>query len=398
MSIQSPSAGEIVTLPCDGDPSPVSNDEAILFPEEQEKSKREKRETSKPLTKEVHSLQKESEFTAATFNAKTDCLNTKWERENSKDNKKKDSKTPSKSNQHRKPNRRKKRASQTFTDRENLKSATRNKETANSSSSEASNDVLEEAACLERVKRQSKARFVGKDLDLDSSDVSDNLDLELPKTKKYLWFSKNSKNHLTKGLCQITKVAQDKSKTVRSLKVKKTTTSCSPHKKFSRSSLRIESDKITINLSKYSPCASRLAASSKILSTESVSNSESPLHVVHSRSPSHVNVQQANSLPLDKMSIQASLSLNTHQFEKTRRSTSRSRSVGDSCVTSPTSEGTTLSYSPTVTEILSLEEVIPQILVTEDSPSYQHPDVKRESEKRKKAATGKEATTLETKC
>lgn len=187
-------------------------------------------------------------------------------------------------------------------------------------------------------------------------------------------------------------MVQDKSKTVKPFKVKKT--SCSPDKKFSRSSLTIESDKITINLSKYSPCASRLAASSKILSTESVSNSESPLHVVHSRSPSHVDVQQANSLPLDKMSIQASLSLNIHQFEKTR-STSRSRSVGDSCVTSPTSEGTTLSYSPTVTEILSLEEVIPQILVTEDSPSY-HPDVKRKSENNLSEMAGN--ATLETKC
>ena len=234
-------------------------------------------------------------------------------------------------------------------------------------------------------------RYVAKELDLYNSDCSDDLDLKLAKTKKYLWFSKNSKNHLAKGLCQISKVTQDKSKTVKSFKVKKTP--CSPHKKLNRSSLTIESDKITINLSKYSPCASRLAASSKILSNESVSNSESPLHVAHSRSPSHIDVQQANSLPLDKTSIQASLSLNIHQFEKPR-STSRSRSVGDSCVTSPTSEGTTLSYSPTVTEILSLEEVIPQILVTVDSPSY--PDVKRKSdnnisEKARKA-------TLETKC
>lgn len=203
--------------------------------------------------------------------------------------------------------------------------------------------------------------------------------MKLSKSRKYLWFSKNSKDD-----------PDEKIKTVKPLKIKKTT--CSPHKKLSRSSLTIESDKITVNLSKYSPCASRLAASSKILSNESVFNSESPLHLPHSRSPSHVNVQPANSLPMDKMSIQASLSLNIHHFEKTR-SNSRSRSVGDSCVTSPTSDGTTLSYSPTVTEILSLEEVIPQILVTEES-SYL--DVKRKSdnclsEKARKA-------TLETKC
>lgn len=217
---------------------------------------------------------------------------------------------------------------------------------------------------------------------------SNNVDLNLSKSRKYLWFSKNTKDdYIVKGNCQDN---EEKSKsTVKSLKVKKT---CSPHKKLSRSSLTIESDKITINLSKYSPCASRLAASSKILSNESVSNSESPLHLPHSRSPSHVNVQP-NSLPMDKMSIQASLSLNIHQFEKTH-SNSRSRSVGDSCVTSPTSEGTTLSYSPTVTEILSLEEVIPQIFVTEESSSYL--DIKRKSdnslsEKARKA-------TLETKC
>ena len=213
----------------------------------------------------------------------------------------------------------------------------------------------------------------------------------MPKSKKYLWFSKNSRNHLAKGLRQITKVAQDKSKAVKPFKLKKP--SCSPNKKPNRSSLTIEPDKITLNFSKYSPCASRLAASSKILSNESASNSESPLHIVHSQSPSRIDIQPANSLPLDKMSIEASLSLNIHQFQKTR-SNSRSRSFGDSCVTSPTSEGTTLSYSPTVTEILSLEEVIPQILVTDDSPSYL--DVKRKSDNNLPEKACK--ATLETKC
>ncbi|XP_043478555.1 uncharacterized protein LOC122508939, partial [Leptopilina heterotoma] len=374
---QSPSAGEIAILPCDGgDPSPISNDEVIFFPDKQEKPKREKRETVKAVKKDFRFRhQKESELKdlKATFNAKSDCLDTKWEKLNSDDIRKNDNKAPLKTISHRKLNRRKKQQ------RENTKfpaqnSTERNKEkSANSSSSEASNDVLEEAASKEGI-----MRYVANEFDLQTNNCNN-----LSKSRKYLWFSKNTKDHILKSQ------EEEKSKSVKSLKVKKT---CSPHKKLSRSSLTIESDKITINLSKYSPCASRLAASSKILSNESVSNSESPLHLPHSRSPSHVNVQP-NSLPMDKMSIQASLSLNIHQFEKTR-SNSRSRSVGDSCVTSPTSEGTTLSYSPTVTEILSLEEVIPQIFVTEESSSYL--DIKRKSdnslsEKARKA-------TLETKC
>jgi len=120
---------------------------------------------------------------------------------------------------------------------------------------------------------------------------------------------------------------------------------CSPLKKFGRSSLSVGADKVAINLPKYSPCASRLAASSKILSSDRAADPESPLHVPRSRSPSHIDVQTENN-PLkhsEKTSIQASLSLNIQQFQKTRY-TLRSRSVGDSCVTSPTSEATTVSF------------------------------------------------------
>lgn len=143
--------------------------------------------------------------------------------------------------------------------------------------------------------------------------------------------------------------------------LKKKKAACSPLKKIGRSSLSVGSDKVTINLPKYSPCASRLAASSKILSSDLAADPESPLHVPRSRSPSHVDVQTENdpSKPAERTSsLQASLSLNIQQFQKPRY-TPRSRSVGDSCVTSPTSEATTVSYSPTGTEVLSLEEVGP---------------------------------------
>ena len=144
-----------------------------------------------------------------------------------------------------------------------------------------------------------------------------------------------------------------------SIKCKKPPIGCSPLKKLNRSSLTIEPDKITINLSKYSPCASRLAASSKIMSSNSPLSPDSPLHG-YPRSPGrleHVqSVDTAVNRQAEKATLQASLSLNIQQFQKTHP-TPRSRSVGDSCVTSPTSEATTLSYSPTGTEILSLEEV-----------------------------------------
>lgn len=164
--------------------------------------------------------------------------------------------------------------------------------------------------------------------------------------------------------------------------------SCSPFKKLSKSSLTIEPDKITVNLSKYSPCASRLAASSKIISSKnSPTSPESPLRsVAGGDSKRELKLSSSSSLSVGGFSnmrnddclsrfensntIQASLSLNIKQFQQQQQqenkyssnvsccpTTPRSKSVGDSCVTSPISEGTTISCSPTGTEILSLEDV-----------------------------------------
>lgn len=103
-------------------------------------------------------------------------------------------------------------------------------------------------------------------------------------------------------------------------------------RKLSRSSLTIEPD---MNLSKYSPCASRLAASSKILAADI--SPDSPLHQVsRSRSPFKLNKEG-----------QPELSLSIHCVRKDT----------GSCVTSPASEATTISCSPTGTEIVSLDEV-----------------------------------------
>jgi len=176
--------------------------------------------------------------------------------------------------------------------------------------------------------------------------------------------------------------------------LKKKRPTCSPLKKLGRSSLSVGSDKITINLPKYSPCASRLAASSKILSSDLAGDPESPLHVPRSRSPSHVDVQTENDPSKPTERIQASLSLNIQQFQKPRY-TPRSRSVGDSCVTSPTSEATTVSYSPTGTEVLSLEEVGPHTSSAEGSgSSYSEVKDKLDADCSDKIRRA----TLETKC
>ncbi|XP_074098816.1 uncharacterized protein LOC141527305 [Cotesia typhae] len=207
------------------------------------------------------------------------------------------------------------------------------------------------------------------------------------------WSGKNMKNQSTNaGSGVITgdnKVKlHDKSNSVdrASIKSKKFSNAVSPLKQFNRSSLTIGPDKITINqnlncynnirpipsysnnLSKYSPCASRLAASSKILGNTSPTalSPESPLHGARPKSPrfgDSLSLSDSNSpkarLPQEKITLQASLSLNINQLKKPH-STPRSRSVGDSCVTSPTSEATTLRYSPTGTEILSLDEIARQ--------------------------------------
>lgn len=219
-------------------------------------------------------------------------------------------------------------------------------------------------------------------------------------TKKFLWgctCAKMKRKSLER--CK----EQEKSDSTESFdsyndakQLKKKKSTCSPLKKLGRSSLTVSTDKITINLPKYSPCASRLAAGSKILSSDLTTDPESPLHVPRSRSPSHVDVQQIEnpSKPPERTSIQASLSLNIQQFQKNRY-TPRSRSVGDSCVTSPTSEATTVSYSPTGTEILSLEEVGPHTSSAEGSSSYS--EVKEKLDVVKCCDKVRRAT-LETKC
>ncbi|XP_043489313.1 uncharacterized protein LOC122515884 [Polistes fuscatus] len=170
-----------------------------------------------------------------------------------------------------------------------------------------------------------------------------------------------------------------------------------PLRNLGRSSLTVEPDKITISSSKYSPCASRLAASSKILSNDLGANSDSPLHVPRSRSPSRMDVQPTeNNLPKnvdERTSMQGSLSLNIQQFLKTKCAP-RSKSVDDSCVTSLTSEATTLSYSPTSTEVLSLGEVGQQTSSAEGSASYSEVKEKLVIECSDKV----QRASLETKC
>lgn len=219
-------------------------------------------------------------------------------------------------------------------------------------------------------------------------------------TKKFLWGCTCTKMR-KKGIEKCKE--QEKSDSTESFdsyndvkQLKKKKPACSPLKKLGRSSLTVSSDKITINLPKYSPCASRLAAGSKILSSDLAADPESPLHVPRSRSPSHVDVQQnENSLKApERTSMQASLSLNIQQFQRSRY-TPRSRSVGDSCVTSPTSEATTVSYSPTGTEILSLEEVGPHTSSAEGSGSYS--EIKDKLDATECSDKVRRAT-LETKC
>ncbi|XP_025602814.2 uncharacterized protein LOC105687941 [Athalia rosae] len=169
---------------------------------------------------------------------------------------------------------------------------------------------------------------------------------------------------------------------------------CSPFKKLKRSSLTIEPDKITVNLSKYSPCASRLAASSKILTSTSPTSPESPLRAVRSRSPSNFDNRLARDVSIEKSTIQASLSLNIQQYQKSN-SAPRSKSVGDSCVTSPTSEETTTSYSPTSTEILFLEEATSML---ESRTSFNTKGTDAHINSLAKCAQKARKITLETKC
>ncbi|XP_015594786.1 uncharacterized protein LOC107267492 [Cephus cinctus] len=236
---------------------------------------------------------------------------------------------------------------------------------ANALVSMANYNSIETAAEVERDK--SSKKYSGKTTTIVQTTSKGKKSTEnttstkfLDSAKKYLWSSAKSSKSQSSSNKDIDRSRLQEHSTAmeKVLKVKKS--GCSPLKKLSRSSLSIEPDKITINLSKYSPCASRLAASSKILSSSSTTSPESPLRVVKSRSPSRVENQV---LELDdrsvEMTLRASLSLNIQHCPKSTAAP-RSKSVGDSCITSPTSEETTMSYSPTGTEILSLEEVVAQ--------------------------------------
>lgn len=233
---------------------------------------------------------------------------------------------------------------------------------------------ISKVRCCNKASLMQNVTKINKKSTVDNVEKSD-CNKTSDSTKIYLWSGKSAKKKSIKNAATGAPVV-DKPKappTIQepppkvtniveknSVKSKKLPTGCSPLKKLNRSSLTIEPDKITINLSKYSPCASRLAASSKILSSNSPLSPDSPLHGV-ARSPRRIEHVQSvdrapRKKPAEKMTLQASLSLNIQQYQKSHP-TPRSRSVGDSCVTSPTSEATTLSYSPTGTEILSLEEV-----------------------------------------
>ncbi|XP_076623612.1 uncharacterized protein LOC143343024 [Colletes latitarsis] len=152
--------------------------------------------------------------------------------------------------------------------------------------------------------------------------------------KKFLWGSKNNK-FTSKSFEKSSKDQGRNDSIEKKLKNKKLI--CSPLKKFGRSTLTIEPDKIMINLPKCSPCACRLAASSKILSYDTnilsrlTINQDSPLHVVRSRTPSHVDVRtEINLKSSERMLTQANLYSNTQHFQKTRYAP-RSKSVGELC-------------------------------------------------------------------
>uniref|UniRef100_A0A6V7JV51 Uncharacterized protein n=1 Tax=Bracon brevicornis TaxID=1563983 RepID=A0A6V7JV51_9HYME len=263
--------------------------------------------------------------------------------------------------------------------------------------------AVESSQCVKisKIRRCSRAsRFSQTSIKSKKNNDNDNADkpssASTEGSKIYLWRGKNFKSQSLiqksssndkKSIEDVTIDEKAKKITEKSLSVdrgslkKKKAQAISPLKKLNRSSLTIASDKTNMNLSKYSPCASRLAASSKILGNNVNSSStlspDSPLHAVMPRSPGRTTETPApEKTEAEKMTLQASLSLNIDHFKKTHP-TPRSRSVGDSCVTSPTSEATTttMSYSPTGTEILSLDEVGQQNTTTNDL-SLSAPDLK----------------------
>lgn len=152
-------------------------------------------------------------------------------------------------------------------------------------------------------------------------------------TKMFSWSNKSSK-FASKRLEKACKDKGENNSIGKTLKTKRIF--WSPLRKFGQSSLTIEPDKITMNLPKCSPCACRLAASSKILSNDPnlllqySAKRESLCHAVRSKSPLHIDVEtNIISKSLEKTSMQTNFS-NLQQF-KMPRYTHRSRSVGELC-------------------------------------------------------------------
>ncbi|XP_012145698.1 uncharacterized protein LOC105663112 [Megachile rotundata] len=190
-----------------------------------------------------------------------------------------------------------------------------------------------ESALESECTKNNKKHSSNKEKKSEEQETERNNEKSAESTKKFMWGSKGNKFSSK----SFDKPSKDQVKTdsmEKKLKAKKLI--CSPLRKLGRSSLTIEPDKIMINLPKCSPCACRLAASSKILSNDTglfsrFTSRESPHHIVRSRSPSHVDAQtDVCSKSSEKTSVQANLFPNVQQFQKSRY-TPRSRSVGELC-------------------------------------------------------------------
>lgn len=196
-----------------------------------------------------------------------------------------------------------------------------------------------DSECTKNNKKYCSNKILNKDTTVkdkkpEEHDTQVHHEKSVESTKKFSWGNKSSK-FASKSF---EKTCKDKGKNdsiEKKLKAKKIL--CSPLRKFGRSSLTIEPDKIMINLPKCSPCACRLAASSKILSNDSsllsrfTINRESPHHAVRLKSPSHIDVQtDISSKSSERTSMQTNLFSNIQQFKKSRY-TPRSRSVGELC-------------------------------------------------------------------
>ncbi|XP_053994488.1 uncharacterized protein LOC128884853, partial [Hylaeus volcanicus] len=182
--------------------------------------------------------------------------------------------------------------------------------------------------------KSSTKEIIAKGKKLEEHETQATNEKSTESVKKFLWGSKSNK--FTSKSFEKSSKDQGRNDSIEK-KMKNKKLICCPLKKFGRSSLTIEPDKIMINLPKCSPCACRLAASSKILSYDTsilsrlTMNRESPIHVVRSRTPSHADVRAEIHLKSSERTLmQANLFPNTQQFQKTRY-TPRSKSVGELC-------------------------------------------------------------------